>query len=247
VSTLKQAFSGFATVDRLRSSEKRMPSNTKGWWVTSIYVGYILVVKSLNNEQVLYVDVEESTAPGKGPDAADDLYSRFHRDLKIMRYNPGYGGEVTEIRELVDYARYKRDYSYMISAAEKANELLGSKDGFVEIPLFKVRAVWEAIPRDEAVKVVELGAKVADIFTKLGGRAEAELQKLIFSGYKEGILNTIEGLTEEDKKFLQGVLEEPLHRAALLFAYKKVGNYKKLLPKILYAMHYRNIPYIQYY
>jgi len=246
VSALKQAFSGFATVDKLRNTEKHAPSHAKGWWVTSIYVGYILVIKSLSNEQVPYIDLVEEAPVEKNLESAESLYYRLRPDLR-RGYYPDYTGAVADIVELVEEARSRRNYNYMSSAAKKANEAFGTKDGFVEIPRFKPITAWEALPREEAEKVVELGNKVADIFTKLGGRAEAELQKLIFSGYKEGILNTIEGLTEEEKKFLESVLEDPLRRAALLFAYKRVGNYKKLLPKIIFDLYYRGIPYIQYY
>jgi len=247
MSVLQRAYDTLS-VEKIRRIEKRgRPKTAMGTWLTSIYTAYILVLKSLNNESVLYVDVEESTPVEGSPELAESLYFALspRRDDYYRPYRRD--ERVEEIKELVEAAVEEHNYDYMIEAAGRANELLGTKDGFVEIPSYKLVITEAALPREEAEKVIELGERVADIFTKLGGRAEAELRKLIFSGFKEGIINTIEGITDEEKNFLETIIRDPIKRASLLFAYKRIGSYKRLLPKILYNMYFRNMPFIQYY
>jgi len=249
VNLLQRAFSEL-TVERIRRIEKRgRPRTAAGVWLTSLYTAYIAVVKSLIGEPLLYVDVEENPPVEGDPELAEAFYCEFiqNRELRYRYCYPRrYDERIEKIKDMVEAAKEERNYDLMVGAAAKANELLGTRDGFVEIPSYRPVITEAALPREEAEKVVELGERVADIFAKLGGRAEAELRKLVFSGYKEGILDTIEGLTDEEKRFLEDVIGDPIRRAALLFAYKRVGNYKRLLPKILYNMYFRNIPYILY-
>jgi len=248
VEALKQAYRSHFDREKIEKLEMSRPMTAKGLWVTSIYTGYILVVKSLNNEPVDFILVEESTPTDGDQEVAEALYSLLSPskgDGAYYRYR-SYDSSINDIEEMVKIARERHNYEFMVAAAKKANELLGTRDGIVEIPAYTVNRNEVILPREEAERIVSLGEKIAEIFVRLGGRASVELEKLIFSGFKKGIVNTIEGITDDEKMFLESVLEDPLSRAALLFAYKKVGNYKKLLSKILYSMYFRNIPVVHY-
>lgn len=139
---------------------------------------------------------------------------------------------VDEIERLVRVAYNTGNFDYMLIAADKANKLLRSGDPYLYYPVYEKQVMDLNLTKKDVEIIEKTGEKIANMLAKLGGRAEAELRKLIFTGYREDTVDTIEGLTDEEKEFLKNILRKPFQRVALIYAYRQVGNIKKLIYRI---------------
>jgi len=68
-------------------------------------------------------------------------------------------------------------------------------------------------------------------------------RKFIFSSYKEGILNTIEGLSEEDVP--AGRTRTTASQSGTPIRIQEDRQIREATAETLYAMYFRNTPYIQ--
>ena len=214
-------------------------------WVSTLYSEYFAVLRTLVGKTSLLVVARRSTS---GEKASSELAGSLYASLS----NPASGSHYWDLKALeedspetimalVEMARRTLNYDYMVEAAGRANDLLGSKDGYVEIVPYKLEVAEYRVPEETIERIREHVDKLTSVFAKLGGRAEAELWKLIFSGYREGIVDTIEGITEEEKKYLKDLLNKPFERVALIIAYRQMGNPKKLFIKMLRTVYFRNL------
>jgi len=234
----------------------RKEDRVRRHWVATLLAEYRAVYYVLNGGEgvIAEADIEIFTDERE----AGRLSIEFHRGLLDMirrEYDEfeelmpeeGYVRDEVEkslrrIARLVRRGFAKRDYDYVLEAARRLNELFGSYDSLVVVYACRLKPPKPVLTIDEARSVAELGDRIADMLSGLGGRAEAELRKLIFSGYKPEVVDTVEGLSDEDRKLLRKILKTPYLRASLLFAYKRVGNWRELERELLRTVLKRGSP-----
>lgn len=234
-------------------------------WVSLLFAEYRTVFFALLGAEIHGVDIEEGEEVRKVSwEEAEKIYWEILDRVEKLRK-----GEVDERKEFWEmdddefieslFGKKKEEknkprevaehvamgietlnYDHFIRAAELVNEMLGTNDGLVQLTPFKPVLSKKIITREDAERIRGLGEKIADMFARLGGRAEAEMLKLVFSGYKEDIVDTIEGLGPQEKDFLKKLLDTPYERASLLFAYKRIGNFRRLQIKILQTIYRAN-------
>ena len=241
----------FERCTRRARSHSRNAELASVLWVSMLYSEYFAVLRSVAGKTSFLVVAEKrgdvESAPSK---AADSLYASLSGDeTKSYMWYPGSreGSGVEEVKRLVDEAREKGNYDYIVAAAAKANELLGARDGYVEITPYKLEVSEYRVPEETIKRIEEHVQRLTSIFAKLGGKAEYELWKLIFAGYRENIVDTVEGISSEEKSYLRSLLNKPFERTALIFAYKQMGNPKKLILKMLRTIYFRNLVAHQVY
>ena len=209
-------------------------------WVATLYAEYRLVLLVLEGRDVEVVGLSQAKATKEAPAwLADTLYVSIYRIDDIGDVLP-LEGEVGEVVRSVERAVKTLNHDYFMKAAKMMNELLSVKDVILEITPYKLVSRRLKLTREDAEEIARLGEKIARIMARLGGVAEAELRKLVFNGYREGIVDTIEGLSREEKELIASLLKRPYRRAALIFAYRVIGNYKALLREIVKHMTSQN-------
>ena len=213
-----------------------------GWplrilWLSTLYAEYRTLLHALWGDRLVAVElVPDAEVQRVGGEAVDELYRR----LQDPGCGGGGGGWVEEVVEMVGRALRTGDYDHLLRAARVVNEVVGSRDGWVRIYPYRVVEEELGVSREEAERVVRLGERIASTLSRLGERAEPALRRLIFEGYREGVVDEIEGLDEEERRMLRDLLSRPYDRAALLFAYRHVGNFRELHSRILQEVFHRN-------
>jgi hypothetical protein len=231
----------------LRIKEDR----AKAIWVSILFSEYRAVLNALEGNTVVVLDVEPQPSTDGNEPLADEVYMAVldavrkpvtERGLLGLEeeYQEDSGNEVSKIARLVKKGRETLNYDYMIEVANRLNKMLGTFDGWVKIVPYKVVFTELDLTKERADKIKELGERIAEMFSKLGGRAEAELRKVIFSGYREEVIDSIEGLSDHEKKFIKDLVTKPFERAALFFAYKRIGNFRRLQRRIISTIFHRN-------
>ena len=236
-----------------RARAHGLSGNTKlaeALWASTLYSEYMAVLRSAAGKTSLLVVAEKSGGVrGSQSRAADSLYASLsgNRSWGYASLSDDVAADVERVKELVEVAKEKGNYDYLVAAAGKANEFLGTSDGYVEIVPYKLEVSEYSVPEETIKRIEEHVERLTAIFAKLGGRAEYELWKLIFSGYKENIVDTIEGISSEEKSYLRSLLNKPFERTALIFVYKRMGDPNKLVLKMLRSIYFRNITTVQAY
>jgi len=140
--------------------------------------------------------------------------------------------EESEVLTYIKYGYETRRIHYFITACEMLEKLEYPLSKSVRLHRYEPQASPLTLSSEEYSAVQETATKVLESLKKLGERAEPTLLTLIFSGYRKGITAGIEGLNDQEREFLEGLLDTPFRRAALIVAYGKAYDLKKLIFKI---------------
>jgi len=236
---------------RARPFREYVGGESRDWvlrvvWATTLLAEYRVVLHILWGDRVYSVDLEE--VEGGGGELDEYTVDKVYRALTSVErgggdWVPGLWG-CREAVEAVRYARRARETlnpDYYAEAARILDRLLGLSDGWVSVLAYRRVEGDIGLTRRDAEEIVKLGDRIAEAMAKLGReRAERELRRLVFEGYRENIVDTVEGLDRGDRELLKRVLAKPYERAAILFAYKKIGDFRKLQNEILLTVFYRN-------
>lgn len=224
--------------DKLSSIDERF---AKSIWVGCLLAEYRILQLAKYGIKPVEVGVKavEQSRGERGSDIdVDALYQAIFNVKERGEREGEYeftdvvGVEERIVKDIEKAVTYK-DPDYLVRAADELNKVLGDNDKYIRITSYAPVVTILDINEENAERVRRLADKVLRIMAPLGGRLEAELMKLIFSGYKRGITDTIEGLGSEEKKFLEQLLDKPFERAALIFAYGKVADIKNLIYKMI--------------
>jgi len=130
-----------------------------------------------------------------------------------------------------DNMLWRYSFSGVVELADELDQLLGMKSKMLHMPIYRVEAVGELeIPSYEEIEkeASELMKKLAH----LGGKLEHVLSSLVVNGYRKGVADGIEGLSELEKAYLEELLDTPFKRVALILAYGKIGGLRKIIQRL---------------
>lgn len=157
-------------------------------------------------------------------------------NLKRLNISPPENCQFTKeewkIIEYVMKSLEQKNPELLFKAEEILTKLYGDSGDIVSIPLYNLEAKELNITQQDYKRVEEISNELLRTLSPLGGRVRAELWKLIFSGYKQGITSTIEGLSDDERNYIEKLLDTPFDRASLIIAYGKIANIRNLLMKM---------------
>lgn len=197
----------------------------KAAWVGTLFAEYRIVELAKYGVKPAIVTVKRIPAPDGSGKETEHLFKKMREigEYYRNRFRKGYIDYPSEkILKQVMWAYTDKDPEYLRIVADELTKKYGQSDECIAIDRFVPVVTELNISPEVTEKVRKLGDKVLEIMAPLGGRAEFELLKLIFSGYKPGITKSIEGLAEEEGNFLENLLDRPIYRAAILFAYRRI-------------------------
>ena len=227
------------TIRRYESKNDIM-NPAKALWVSTILSEYYTVVDALNGRDTVYI----VAVPEEGAKGDEELAKKVYDALDLMDHGIEGGVDderAREVARLVKMGKVTGNCSYCYEAALMVDKDLGTDDGYVKMDHYSIEVIVLDITKEDAERIRELGDRVADVFAKLGGRATSELSKLIFSGYKDEVVDSLE-LSGEEKEFLKELLDRPYDRAAIVFAYRRLGNFRHLLARMFRVAYFGATP-----
>lgn len=232
--------------DKLASMDEDV---AKLLWLESLLSEYRLLQLYKYGVSPVVVNVKYGSSEAKSSDEVDvdELYRAIYEQRKhalkrrvskdeeaeYMFDDVEMMGREKKIVDSVKKAYVFKEPLYFYEASKLLKDELGSEDKYVAITPYTPVVTELNISPEDLAHVDRLATKLLSTLAPLGSRVEAELRKLIFSGYRSGIAETIDGIGEEERKFIEELLDKPFDRVALIKAYGKVADVKKLIFKIL--------------
>lgn len=114
--------------------------------------------------------------------------------------------------EAVAYVKHgyeTRKVKYFIDACSKLEKAGFPSSRTVHLHSFTPTTTEAAVGPEQHAVMHETAGKVLEVLSRLGDKAESALSTLIFKGFKKGITSSIEGLSDQEKDFLEKLLDEP--------------------------------------
>lgn len=130
----------------------------------------------------------------------------------------------------VRFPEPKRTFQTVESVADLLDKYVGPRTRMYEIVRYTLTQ-----PRDvEIPSYAEIAEEAEDVLrtlAHLGAKVEYVLSSLILNGYRLDATAQL-GLSDEEREHLERLLDAPFRRVALLVAYGKVGDLRKMIQKL---------------
>jgi len=195
-------------------------------WVGCLLSEYRALQLARLGVRLVQVEVKPVALPTASSNEVRSIYS----ELRSARER----GASTMPAYYAKLAYDKGDPGYFFEAARELNRALsGGRDKFISIAAYAASTKELELSAEDAERVEKLAGEVLKAMTPLGGAVEEALLKLITTGYRRGVASTIEGLGEDAKRLLEELLDKPFERAALLYAYRRLVGYRRMMQKLL--------------
>jgi len=212
-------------VERLSYSGSYGERLAKELWVGCLLSEYRALQLAKLGVRLVQVEVKPVALPTVRDPSLPEIYQEI-REAKSKTASSGPAAYVS--------AAYSTgDPGYLLKAVEALNAVVRGQDKYVSITAYPVSTRPLQLTAEDERRVRELGDRVLELMAPLGGAVEAVLLKLIASGYRRGVANTVEGLDPEVRRFVEELLDKPFERAALLYAYRRVAGVRRMMRRLL--------------
>ena len=211
-------------VEKLAYSMQRGEEVAKRMWVGCLASEY----RALQLAELGVRLVEVKTSSTTMPLVSSDV-SYVYRELASAKRESG----ASEVSKYAARAYAEKNPDHLVTAARKFCELARGSDRYVTITTYSVGVAPLKLSKEDAERVKQLASRVLEVLAPLGGAAEAALLKLIASGYRRGAAESIAELDPSARRFLEELLDKPFDRAALLYAYRRLAGFRKLMSRVL--------------
>lgn len=130
-----------------------------------------------------------------------------------------------------EYGKYinKMRFTDLVKLADMFDKVFGRESKLFKIVEYSRTVSEFKIPNIDVNKEAD---EVLKMLAPLGAKVEYVLSTLILNGYRKGITEGVEGLGSEERAYLEELLDTPFRRVALIIAYSRVGDIKRILQKL---------------
>lgn len=173
----------------------------------------------------------------------------FRRLILDMGYKPKKRFDEPKKRELYEYVKeftdpskdmysygwrgffFPRNFENIMSLADELDKFLGRRSKLIQVSKYTLESVEDLqIPSYEEIE--REAEELLNRLAYLGGRLEYVISSLAVEGYRKGVTEGIEGLEPSEKAYLEELLDTPFKRVALILAYGKIGNVKRIIQRL---------------